>query len=217
MDYTTIVEEVMDRLNLSSSEAQDRIGRGINRVYRRVTTAIGMQPARRTTVSESTTAGSSSVTFNGTEKIISVVLRTVSPYRTLKEVTVDELEEDMPFSTSNSPDQYAIFSHTSNTVTIMINKIPSSTYLLYADVHAATAELSNIDEPAFPESFHDVIVEGVLADEYRKMEKAELAQIAKAEYEKILSDLKMFIATSVYKDQYAGKMPRTGAWWYNGD
>jgi hypothetical protein len=35
--------------------------------------------------------------------------------------------------------------------------------------------VSGSQEPAFPESFRDILIEGVLADEYRKLEKATLA------------------------------------------
>ena len=205
MTFTELQTEILDRLNLSSTDAQTRVGRAINRIYRKVTTAIGLQLSRRTTTTANTTIGSSSVTFANTEKVITVVNRNVSPYRTLQEVTLDEIQEDQAFASGDAPTMYAVKSHTSDTVTVTINRLAATVFALHADVHQAVADLSGSNEPAFPESFHDVIIEGVMADELRKMEKPALAKIAKDEYESTLSDLRMWIAKTGYIDIYQGK------------
>lgn len=205
MTFSELQTEILDRLNLSSTAAQTRIGRAINRKYRLITSSIGLQLSRRTTAQQTVTMGVSTVTFTNTEKIINVVNRAVTPYKVLDEVTLDELEAEMPFAANDGPLKYAIHSHTADTVTILINRIPQTAFTLYADVHQAVAALSGSNEPAFPESFHDIIIEGVLSDELRKMEKPALAQIAQKEYERILSDLRMWIAKSGYLDQYQGK------------
>lgn len=205
MTFDQIVTDIKDRLNLSSTEATTRIGRACNRKYRIITSAIGMQLSRRATVQKTVTIGVSTVTFTNCEKIINVVNRAVSPYRTLDEVTLDELQEDMPFTNGAGPTKYAIQSHTADTVTILINRVPQTAYTLYADVHQAISDLSGSQEPAFPESFHDIIIEGVLADELRKMEKPALATIAQREYERLLSDLRMWIAKSGFLEIYQGK------------
>lgn len=209
MTFTQLVTDIMDRLNLSSSDAEARIGRAVNRKYRLVTSAIGLQLSRRATIQTNVTMGVSTVTFSNTEKIINVVNRAVSPYKMLDEFTIDELEAEMPFSAGDSPSKYAIHSHTSDTVTILINRVPQTAFTLYADVHQAVADLSGSNEPAFPESFHDVIIEGVLADELRKMEKPQLAMIAQREYDRILSDLRMWIAKTNFLEIYQGKTAPT--------
>lgn len=208
MTFSELRTEILDRLNLSSVEAQDRVGRAINRKYRLVTSAIGMQVSRRATVSETVTMGVSTLIFSNTEKVINVVDRSTTPYKELTEVTLDELRRSQPYAAGTSPTMYAIHSHTADTVTIEFNRNPQTEYDLYADVHQAVADLSGSNEPAFPESFHDVIIEGVLADELRKMEKPALAKIAHGEYERILSDLKMWIAKNAI-EVYQGKTSQT--------
>lgn len=184
----------MDRLNLSSSAAETRVGRAVNRTYRKVTTAIGMQMSRRGTVSQAVTMGVSTVVFSNVEKIIDVWDRSVSPYAKLTQVTLDEIRESMPYQANDHPCQWAAHSHTSDSVTIEFDRVPQTAFTLYADAHQVVADLSGSNEPAFPESFHDVIIEGVLADEYRKLEKPQMAVIAQKEFERILSDLKMWVA-----------------------
>lgn len=205
MTFTELVTEIMDRLNLSSTEATARVGRALNRKYKLVTSAVGLQLSRRATVQQAVTIGVSTVIFTNAEKVINVYNRTVTPYRLLEEVTIDELRESQPYTTSSSPSKYAIASHTADTISVEINCIPQTAFTLYADVHAAASTLSGSQEPAFPESFHDVLIEGVMADELRKMEKAALAGVAKGEYERILSDLRMWIAKNNALDIYQGK------------
>lgn len=205
MTFTELVTEIMDRLNLSSTEATARVGRALNRKYKLVTSAVGLQLSRRATVQQAVTIGVSTVIFTNAEKVINVYNRTVTPYRLLEEVTIDEIRESQPYTTGSSPSKYAIASHTADTISVEINCTPQTAFVLYADVHAAVATLSGSQEPAFPESFHDVLIEGVMADELRKMEKAALAGVAKGEYERILSDLRMWIAKNNALDIYQGK------------
>jgi hypothetical protein len=205
MTFDQIVTDIMDRLNLSSSVAQTRIGRAVNRKYRLVTTAIGMDLSRRATTQATVTIGVSDLVFSNTEKIISVTNRTSTPYRRLSQVTLDELRQSMPFSTSNSPSKYAESSVHADSVTITLNVIPQTAFTLYAEVQTAVSDLSGSNEPAFPESYHDVLIEGVMGDELRKMEKPQLATLAQNEFQRILSDLKMWMAKSAFLDVYQGK------------
>lgn len=195
----------MDRLNLSSTDADTRVGRAINRAYRKITTAIGMQLSRRSTVQQAVTIGVATVTFTNVEKIITLENRTTTPYRRLELVTLEELRQDMPYLANNVPTKYAIHSNTSDSVTIEINRLPQTAIVLYADAHQAVADLSGSNEPAFPESFHDVIIESVLSDEYRKLEKPQMAMMSQKEFERILSDLKFWIAKENALDIYQGK------------
>lgn len=206
MTFTDLQTEIMDRLNLSSATAATRIGRAINRKYRLVTSSIGLQLSRRATVQQAVSIGVSQVTFTNVEKIINVVDRSVSPYRKLSFVTIDELRDTQPYPLSDGPTVYADEAISAESVTIEINRIPQTAFVLYADVHQTLADLSGTATPAFPESFHDVIIEGVMADELRKMEKGQLATMAKGEYERILSDLRMWIAKSGLLDIHPAKL-----------
>jgi hypothetical protein len=205
MTFTEIQTEILERLNLTSSTASARIGRAINRKYRTVTSAVGLEISRRGTVQAAATIGVSTIEFLNTEKIINVYNRAVTPYLKLDQMTPDELRLQQPYPGNNKPTQYAIVAHTDDTVTIEINRIPQTAIVLYADVHQSVADLSGSQEPAFSESFHDVIIEGVLADEYMKLEKPALAQISDSRKEKILSDLRMWVAKGG-PDIYGGKL-----------
>lgn len=114
------------------------------------------------------------------------------------------------------PTKFSIFSVTQTGVTIMLDCNPTTTFTLYAQGVADTTSLSNNDSPAFPESFHDVLIHGVMADEYRKMEKREYSRESEMEFERRLSDLRMFLAKSAYLEIYAGKTAKSDGWWDTG-
>lgn len=208
MTFTDLQTEILDRLDLTSSADSTRIGRAINRVYRTVTTSIGLQLSRRTGLQQAVTIGSQLVTFTNTEKIISLQYREVSPFRTLDEITQEEMAE-LTAPLSDNVRRYALRSHTSDTVTITIDCVPQTAFVLYADVHTAIADLSGSNEPAFPESYHDILMYGVLVDEYDKVEKPGLSAKAEKKYEERLSQLRLWIATRNSLDIYQGKTKTT--------
>jgi hypothetical protein len=121
----------------------------------------------------------------------------------LTEVTLEDIRAKAPGT--GTAKQYAIELNGANTVTILMDTTVAVPFTLYADGLAQAAILSGTQTPAFAESFHDILIEGVMADELRKKEKMALAGIAEQTYDRRLSDLRMFIAVSYYKDLYAGK------------
>jgi len=161
-------------------------------------------------VSALASISSSLITFTSCEKVFNVYNRNVSPYKKLDEVTLDELREDQPYTLSDGPTKWAVSSHTADTVIIEINKIAQTAFALYADVTATAATLSGSTEPAFPESYHDILIEGVLMNELKRSEKLALAQDAKREYEQRLSDLKLWMALSPNRDLYQNKLHSSG-------
>lgn len=209
MTFTNLVDEALSRLNLSSTTAQTRIENAINRKYKEVTSTIGLNVSRRTQVQSDATVGSQEIIFTAIEKVLNVIDKSSGRDRIIKEVTVDEIRAKAP-NTADRVNSYAILKMDAHEVTILVDCIPQTAFTLYADGYERAATLSGSQEPAFPESFHQVLVEGVLADELRKMEKPQLAQIAREEFQRILSDLRMFIAKSTYSDIYSGKTkPKT--------
>ena len=108
---------------------------------------------------------------------------------------------------------FAIYSTTAITVTIVLNSIPTTAHTLYAEGLSNVASLSGSGTPAFAEDFHDILVFGAVADELRKMEKVQLAKDAEDDFERRLSDLRMFIAKSAYLDMYQGKTNSERNWW----
>jgi hypothetical protein len=123
--------------------------------------------------------------------------------RVLIERTFDELRNS-PLGTQ-PPQRYAIARMGATSATIYLDCIPSSVFLLSADIHERTTTLSGTSEPVFSENFHDILVHGVLADELYKMEKYDMSKAQEAKYEKRLGELRLFIAKSAGLQIYQGK------------
>ncbi len=91
-----------------------------------------------------------------------------------------------------------------STVTIYLDCIPATIYALTADALVNLSTLSGSMIPAFAEDYHDLLVLGAMATEYDKMEKTPLADKKEKQYEDRLSQLRMYIAKSAYKDIVQG-------------
>lgn len=203
MTKSELVTELKERLALYSDEALERLGRAVDRAHRRVTSETGLIVSRRVTISQAKSLGSASVTFSGIEKIERVIDDTSGDNIVLAEVTFDQLRRQTPGATT--PTSYAIESMDANSVTIRLDVLAQDTDVLKADGHTTVADLDDADEPAFPESFHEIILEAVMMDELRKKSDLAGAKIARAEYDRILSNLKYWIAKSGYLKQRQGE------------
>lgn len=124
----------------------------------------------------------------------------------LGERTVDELRM-MPIQ-ADPPQNYAVYSMNADEVTVMLDAIPSSAYILNADVEVNITSMTSADVPAFPQDFHDILVRGPMADELMKMEKYSEAEVQEGKFEKRLSELRLFIAKSsglnIFQGRYQG-------------
>lgn len=204
MTFTEIVDEVMSRLNLSSTEAETRISSAINQKYKEVTSSIGLDVTRRAQVQATVTLGVQELIFTGIEKVLTVIDKSTGQNRMLQEITVDEMR-GRTIGTGSVVHEYAILKMDAHAVTILMDTVPQASFTLYADGYERASDLSGSQEPAFPESYHGLLVESVMADELRKMEKLQHANFAREEATKLLSDLRMFIARSAWLDVYQGK------------
>lgn len=204
MTRSEIVTEIKDRLGYTSTTADTRVIRAVQRIYRTVTSSIGIRKARYTNATKVVTVGDPEVTFTAVEKIYQVWRQTSGGKPiVLSKVPIERLRE----STAGDSDgafNYAEKSITSNTVTIRLDATPATAYTLYADVLSEINDLGSSDEPAFPESFHDILIEGVLRDEYRKQQQVQLARDTEVTYQQRISDLRMFLATDAYMDIQQG-------------
>lgn len=207
MNFTEIVNDVADRLNQTSAAALTRIGTRVNQRYKIVTSAVGIIVGRRTTVQAAMSLGVDELTFTGIEKIIRVTQPSISA-RPLKELSYEEMVE-LPLALTN-PTCYAIARMNARSVVILTNCTPQAAVTLYAEGLETKATLSGTDEPSFAESFHDILVEGVLVDEYRKTEKTDLLKISAALYGDRLKDLQLFIAKSSMQSVFQGKTRGNG-------
>lgn len=213
MTTDELILEVCEALNLTSDEAKSRVARRLNARYRRVTSSIGMETTRRVGVSRAATIGNQTITFTNIEKIITVYTLNGTVNVLLEEITPDDMLVE-PVINGN-PTKYAIIRNYPTSVDLQLNCIPATTFTLYAQAITTLPALSGNSQPQFPESYHDVLVFGVMADEYRKMEKAQLAMSAEQDYERRLSDLRMWFATTAWKDTFSGKH-QTTRWWQQG-
>jgi hypothetical protein len=210
-----IIQEVCEGLNLSSDEAKSRVARRLNARYRRVTSSIGLDTTRRAVVSKAATIGVSTITFTGVEKLLTVYTVNGTVNTLLEQITPDDMLSETVVS-DNTPTKYAIYRVYPTSIDVKINSVPSgSGFTLYAEGETTQTTLAGSAQPQFPESFHDILVFGVMADEYRKMEKIQLAQAAEQDYEHRLSDLRMWIAKTSWMDVYQGKN-QSAKWWQQG-
>lgn len=205
MDFTTIVNRVADRLNLTSSDAITRIEDEVNDRYARITSSIGLQTSRKVTTTKAVTVGSQSVTFDDVEKIL-VVWKLSGSQKYFPDAITDEEMDAIDPVDSDTPRKYSIRRLDYNSVTIRLDVLPETAFTLYAEAIEPGTFLGTNDVPNFPESFHDILVWGALADEYRRMQQKDLRDDAEMNFERRLSDLRMFIAKDGYVTIAQGKI-----------
>lgn len=214
MTLNEMVSYIADQVNLTNPEAKARIARTVNVRYKRVTSSIGLIPTRREEASKAATIGDRYITFTNIEKL-DVVFRKVGT----KNVVLDEITDDEMLKESlvdEPATKYSIFSVAPSSVTLRLNCVPVTEFVLYAHGLADASTLSGNDSPAFPESFHDILIHGALADEYRRKEHKESAKESEMDFERRLSDLRMFIAKSAYLKIYNSKNAESEGWWDTG-
>lgn len=195
MTFTDIRGAVCDYCNLTSPEALARVGKAINRHYRRVTSSLGLDAARFVTRSVSTTNGVRTVVFTEIEKIDRLLDTTsATDIRLLQERSVHDLRSTQPGQ--GQPDHWAFQNSDADSVTVLLDTVPQTVYSLQADGWVTLADLSGTDEPVFPESYHDILVWFVISEELLKKEKDKLAGAYQAKAAALLSELRFFLADS---------------------
>jgi len=217
LTFQEIVDEVMNRLNLSSQDARDRISKRVNTRYRRVTTLLGLTASRFIKTTYTVNVANFPVLPDmriEMENVTRVIRLNDTPtVQVLRPTTYDELTSSPTYS--RLPDKWAIKEIGNNFVIITLDAFPTGTdFTLAIEGYRSMLNLQDNDEPLFPESFHDILVEGVMADEHRKMEKPQLAEEDEAKYALILSDLKYYVAKTIYQDVYQGKTRPRQRWYW---
>lgn len=209
MTFDEIVAQAMDRLNLTSEDALLRVERFVNKRYRAVTTSIGLVTSRRV-VREFTYDGATDielpeVVVSGMEKIFTIKLVIdADSWKRLDEVTFSDLTY-RPARDAN-PTAFAVKLVGPQEVRIQLDGFPSTDeFTLNVEGLDIAIDLEGSLEPWFPESFHDLLIEGAMSDELRKMEKPQLASIAETNYAQRLSDLRYFLVKSEWVDIIQGK------------
>lgn len=222
MTFLEIVDQVLDNLNLTSDDARERVERRVNYVYKKVTTSIGLVTSRRiiqTVTIDPTEVGSTlpDITIEDVQKVLAVrYVVSATNSKTLEERSMDEILDTT--LVRRIPQSFAVNLMGPTYVTIRLDAYPTSTFTLNIEAYEIAPVLEGLMEPYFPEDFHDLLIEGVMMDELRKMEKPALAEIASKNYERRLSDLRYFIAKSSYMDIVQGKWTSKQPWyrlWWN--
>ncbi len=214
MTMNELVEYIAEDLGTPSQDTKTRIAHTLNVRYKQVTSSIGLNVTRREELSTNATIGSRLITFTGAERLDTVFRKIGTRNIILDEVTNDEMTAITPHD--EPPNCYAISAVGPASVTLKLDCTPSTTFALYAHVLGDATTLSSNDQPAFPESFHDILIHGVKADEYRRRDKQALAADAEKMFLGRLSDLRMFIAKSAWLSIYRGKHADKVAWWDEG-
>lgn len=218
MTFDEIVDEVMEVLNLTSDAARLRVGKFVNRRYRRVLSAIGLDTSRRVSLDQviDFSVAPYDTSLPNVEipltKIIRVQLMIdgVRP-KLLDEMTFDEITEREPVD--GNPSAWAVKLMDAVTTTITLDNFPTTeAFTLRMEGYVNVTNLEDDDVPAFPEDFHEILIEGAKADELRKMEKYPMAAESEQIYVSRLSDLQMFVAVSAYKDQQQAKNSTQWDW-----
>src|SRR5688572_14097097 len=195
MTFDDMKAAVKGYVNLTSQDADTRVGQSLNRHYRRITSSLGLDSSRFVTRTVTTTAGVQTVEFTEIEKIDRLLDTTDSNnVRLLREVEVHQLRSSQPGT--GDPCLWALQSAGASTITVLLDTLPQDDYTLQADGRAALADLQGADEPAFPESFHTILVWFVIAEELLKKEKDKLAAAYDAKAESLLSELRFYLADS---------------------
>lgn len=199
MTFNAIKQHIKDYCLLTSADADTRVGAAINRHYRRITATLGLDVTRFVTRSASMTVGVSTVSFTELETIDRILDTTDSTaIRLLQEVSIHEIRSTQPGD--SEPSRWAVQSVDADGVTVRFDTVPQSAYSLQADGRSTLSDLSGNDEPAFPESFHDLLVWSVISEELLKKEKAQLASVYEQKANALLSELRFFIADSPTQD-----------------
>ena len=196
MTFTEIQTEVMNRLNLSSPQAQTRVGSYINQRYRRLTSSLGLNTTRRDTVSANTTGAIETLSF-ALEKLEVVYMLVDAQRRVLRELPYEEWRRKVVEAEQEGvPREYTVTESAPSAVTIGLYPVPDAVYAITADGLSNASTLSGSNVPNFPTDFHDILILGAMSDELFKMEKYPLAKDFQDQFESRLSDLRMFIAKS---------------------
>lgn len=214
MTFDEIVSRVCVRFNLTSDEAIARVEEEVNERYMEVISTVGLNTSAQSDAVSETEEGSRFVTFgeedNGSVMKVETVkdrnVNETSP-RILQELTAEEMMEES--LTTWPPTKWAVYRVGPGFVTIQLNaEAEADDYELEADILEDTAELSGEDEPQFPRPFHDILVHGAMAIEADKKEKSTRQNRFEMKFEKRLSELRYFLATSMGRRMWSGRRPR---------
>jgi hypothetical protein len=206
MTFDDIVDTIAKDLKLTSDDARASIGVHVNRRYRRVTAFLAMNVFRRVDVDFACTPGTQQQTiqpvvfpeFLGIERITGIFYQVsaTSSATPLDEITYDEMKTEVP--TLGIPTKWAKKRMGSNYTDFVINSTVPNGLTLQIEGEECASDLADDVEPAFSESYHDILIFGAKADQLRKLEKQLLARDMEADYDRVLKELALHISVGAF-------------------
>jgi len=214
MTFKQIQDRVLDRLNLTSTDARTRIKNFINERYRQAVTSCSLPRLRMGSAAPVTVSGSAAITVSGVIKPLTFTLPALN--RVLYERSQDQLRTYDPSGQwLGAPQYYAVTNYGATTFALLLMPKPDAAYTLNVDGYLAGTDLSaDGDIPAFPEDFHDILENGALADEYDHKDKGDYAKKYEMRYQQRLSELRYFVAKSIYSHRTQNSANTNAAAWY---
>ena len=211
MTFTEIRTEILEQLALTSTAATTRIGRAISRHYKLITAELGLAGvSRRTTVTGATVVGSRTISFANIEKIEKIQdLTDADNPVTLDEKGFDEIDTIVA-PDSDDASRWATERMGATTVLVRFDVTFESIKTYTATGYTKQSTLASADVPAFPETFHHILVEKVMYDELRKKGQLAEAKESRATAEDLTSKLRMWVATSAYRTDRQGGAQDSG-------
>jgi hypothetical protein len=210
LTFTEIRTEILNRMNLVGTDASTRVGSAINRHNARICAELGLDAIAYVQRTSTTSIGTRTLAFSNIEKIDRIRDATTSAsLRFLTEDSFHDLKSMQPGS--GAPNKWAVQSVTASTVTVVFDNTPDAEYTIQADGQSTTTDLSGSDVPAIPKSFHDILTWYVLAEEYLRKEKVEIAKAYEIKATELLRALQFKFADSATKDTRQGDGVLDGA------
>lgn len=187
MTFDEIVGLIATDLNITAPTSLDRIGTHVNRRYRRVMNALGMNDVSRVEVEFALTAGQQDQLYDLSDPTIERIVSIWRPSdptnnpsvydKPLDFITFDEMKATVP--TEDDPTLWTKVRVDSGSTAFRINSTIPNGFTVVIVGEEQTLDLDGAQIPAFPEAFHDMLVLGAKSDELRKMKDAASVSLAR--------------------------------------
>lgn len=181
--------------------------------HREILSSLGVSQVTEWTTATATTAISNRFLTFGPSPVAVVKILAIynTALGTYPPPILDEISTDQMLArgiAEDPPTLYAITNMGERTVTIQLNSIPATQYVLTANVEGNITQLSGALSPAFSEDYHDILVNMVSADELEKAEKYDKAAAKMKQAAARMGEFRLFIAKSAYKEMVQGGRSR---------
>lgn len=188
MNFTAMVAEVCNDLNLRGPDTEARVGKKINARYRQVMRRLGMNVYSRTEVQVDLQANSLDQIYDlDTPTLGRLVALYWAPDPTdgvptprpqmLDELTFEEMKERVP--TVDRPRAWAKTRVGNNWTEFKIDSTIPNGASVVIEGEEVPSELEYEAEPQFESVYHDILVYGAKADEFAKQKTADARANAK--------------------------------------